>query len=171
LFSDCDIIKIAVNQKLGGESMELKFLTFYLGEEVFAINIMKVERVKEYEKTTKIPNIADFVEGIINLMGEIVPIINLRKKFLMDDFANKEKSKIIVVKLENGKKVGLLVDDVREVLTVTEDMIDEPPAHVAGMSGAKFISGVIKLENEMVLTLEVDNLLTTEEKIALANIG
>uniref|UniRef100_A0A7V4NDK7 Purine-binding chemotaxis protein CheW n=1 Tax=Fervidobacterium pennivorans TaxID=93466 RepID=A0A7V4NDK7_FERPE len=150
--------------------MELKFLTFYLGEEVFAINIMKVERVKEYEKTTKIPNIADFVEGIINLMGEIVPIINLRKKFLMDDFANKEKSKIIVVKLENGKKVGLLVDDVREVLTVTEDMIDEPPAHIASMAGAKFVSGVIKLENEMVLTLEVDNLLTTEEKIALANI-
>ncbi len=161
---------MAINRKLGGESMELKFLTFYLGEEVFAINIMKVERVKEYEKTTKIPNIADFVEGIINLMGEIVPIINLRKKFLMDDFANKEKSKIIVVKLENGKKVGLLVDDVREVLTVTEDMIDEPPAHIASMAGAKFVSGVIKLENEMVLTLEVDNLLTTEEKIALANI-
>ncbi|MDM7320778.1 MAG: chemotaxis protein CheW [Fervidobacterium sp.] len=151
--------------------MELKFLTFYLGEEVFAINIMKVERVKEYEKTTKIPNIADFVEGIINLMGEIVPIINLRKKFLMSDFTNKEKSKIIVVKLENGKKVGLLVDDVREVLTVTEDMIDEPPAHVAGMASAKFISGVIKLENEMVLTLEVDNFLTPEEKSALANVG
>ncbi|WP_448374905.1 chemotaxis protein CheW [Fervidobacterium sp.] len=151
--------------------MELKFLTFHLGSEVFAINIMKVERVKEYEKTTKMPNIADYVEGIINLMGEIVPIVNLRKKFLLEDFPNKEKSKIIVVKMENGKKVGFLVDDVREVLTVTEDVIDEPPAHVAGMSNAKFISGVIKLPNEMVLTLEVDNLLTSAEKIALANLA
>jgi purine-binding chemotaxis protein CheW len=150
--------------------VELKFLTFHLGNEVFAINIMKVERVKEYEKTTKMPNIADYVEGIINLMGEIVPIINLRKKFMLEDFSNKEKSKIIVVKLENGKKVGFLVDDVREVLTVTEEVIDEPPAHVAGMANAKFISGVIKLPNEMVLTLEVDNLLTSEEKIALANL-
>jgi len=150
--------------------VELKFLTFHLGNEVFAINIMKVERVKEYEKTTKMPNIADYVEGIINLMGEIVPIINLRKKFMLEDFSNKEKSKIIVVKLENGKKVGFLVDDVREVLTVTEEVIDEPPAHVAGMANAKFISGVIKLPNEMVLTLEVDNLLTSEEKVALANL-
>ncbi|ODN30065.1 chemotaxis protein CheW [Fervidobacterium thailandense] len=150
--------------------MELKFLTFHIGEEVFAINIMKVERVKEYEKTTKVPNIADYVEGIINLMGELIPIINMRKKFMLPDFENKEKSKIIVVKLENGKKVGLLVDDVREVLTVTEEQIDEPPAHVGGMSNIKFISGVIKLPNEMVLTLEVDNLLTAEEKLALANL-
>ncbi|KAF2961602.1 chemotaxis protein CheW [Fervidobacterium sp. 2310opik-2] len=150
--------------------MELKFLTFHLGKEIFAINIMKVERVKEYEKTTKMPNIAEYVEGIINLMGEIVPIINLRKKFMLPDFENKEKTKIIVVKLENNKKVGFLVDDVREVLTVTEDKIDEPPAHIGGMSNVKFISGVIKLENEMILTLEVDNLLTSEEKLALANI-
>lgn len=151
--------------------MEMKFLTFHLGAEVFAINIMKVERVKEYEKTTKMPNIADYVEGIINLMGEIVPIINLRKKFMLEDFPNKEKAKIIVVKLENGKKVGFLVDDVREVLTVTEDLIDEPPAHVGGISNAKFISGVIKLPSEMVLTLEVDNLLTAEEKIALTKLA
>lgn len=151
--------------------MEMKFLTFHLGEEVFAINIMKVERVKEYEKTTKMPNIADYVEGIINLMGEIVPIINLRKKFMLEDFSNKEKAKIIVVKLENGKKVGFLVDDVREVLTVTEDLIDEPPAHIGGISNAKFVSGVIKLPTEMVLTLEVDNLLTAEEKIALSKLA
>ncbi|MEJ5257601.1 MAG: chemotaxis protein CheW [Fervidobacterium sp.] len=151
--------------------MELKFLTFHLGREVFAINIMKVERVKEYEKTTRMPNIADYVEGIINLMGEIIPIINLRKKFMLEDFDNKEKTKVIVVKLENGKKVGFLVDDVREVLTVTEDVIDEPPAHVAGMANAKFISGVIKLPNEMILTLEVDSLLTSEEKVALANLS
>lgn len=151
--------------------MEMKFLTFHLGAEVFAINIMKVERVKEYEKTTKMPNIADYVEGIINLMGEIVPIINLRKKFMLEDFPNKEKTKIIVVKLESGKKVGFLVDDVREVLTVTEDLIDEPPAHIGGVSNAKFISGVIKLPSEMVLTLEVDNLLTAEEKIALTKLA
>jgi len=150
--------------------MELKFLTFHIGDEVFAINISKVERVKEYEKTTKMPNIADYVEGIINLMGEIVPIINLRKKFALEDFSNKEKAKIIVVKLEDNNKVGFLVDDVKEVLTVTEESIDEPPAHVGGMSNAKFISGVIKLPNEMVLTLEVDYLLTTEEKLALAKI-
>ncbi|HQI93619.1 MAG TPA: chemotaxis protein CheW [Fervidobacterium sp.] len=150
--------------------MELKFLTFHIGDEVFAINISKVERVKEYEKTTKMPNIADYVEGIINLMGEIVPIINLRKKFALEDFSNKEKAKIIVVKLEDNNKVGFLVDDVKEVLTVTEESIDEPHAHIGGMSNAKFISGVIKLPNEMVLTLEVDYLLTTEEKLALAKI-
>ncbi|MFN6991130.1 MAG: chemotaxis protein CheW [Fervidobacterium sp.] len=150
--------------------MELKFLTFHIGSEVFAINIMKVERVKEYEKTTKMPNIADYVEGIINLMGEIVPIVNLRKKFMLDDFEKREKTKVIVVKLENGKKVGFMVDDVKEVLTITDDLIDEPPAHIGGISNVKFISGVIKLPEEMVLVLEVDNLLTAEEKLALANL-
>lgn len=154
----------------GGEfTMELKFLTFHLGPEVFAINIMKVERVKEYEKTTKMPNIADYVEGIINLMGEIVPIVNLRKKFMLEDFENKDKTKVIVVKLENGRKVGFMVDNVREVLTITDELIDEPPSHIGGINNVKFISGVIKLPEEMVLVLEVDNLLTTEEKLALAN--
>ncbi len=150
--------------------MEAKMLTFYLGDEVFAIDIMKVERVKEYEKTTKVPNIADYVEGIINLMGEVVPIVNLRKKFLMPDFEDKSKTKIIVVKLDNGKKIGFLVDDVKEVLNVTDDIIEEPPTHVGGMSNIKFIFGVAKLEGQMVLILDVDKVLTTEEQLSLANI-
>ncbi len=150
--------------------MEAKMLTFYLGEEVFAIDIMKVERVKEYEKTTKVPNISDYVEGIINLMGEVVPIVNLRKKFLMEDYEDKLKTKIIVVKLDNGKKIGFLVDDVKEVLNVTDDIIEEPPTHVGGMSKVKFIFGVAKLEGQMVLILDVDKILTTEEQLSLASI-
>ncbi|HCF37792.1 MAG TPA: chemotaxis protein CheW, partial [Thermosipho africanus] len=110
--------------------MELKVLTFVLGDEEFAIDIMKVDRVKEYEKTTKLPNSKDYVEGIINLMGEVIPIINLRKKFMLEDFEDKEKSKIIVIRFEeNGKKMGFLVDDVKEVITLSGDKIDQTPEY------------------------------------------
>lgn len=149
--------------------MELKVLTFVLGDEEFAIDIMKVDRVKEYEKTTKLPNSKDYVEGIINLMGEVIPIINLRKKFMLEDFEDKEKSKIIVIRFEeNGKKMGFLVDDVKEVITLNGDQIDQTPEY-SGLS-AEFLLGIAKLENRMILILDVEKVLKKEEKLAIENI-
>ncbi|MBB6062509.1 purine-binding chemotaxis protein CheW [Thermosipho japonicus] len=148
--------------------MELKVLTFVLGDEEFAIDIMKVDRVKEYEKTTKLPNSKDYVEGIINLMGEVIPIINLRKKFMLEDFQDKEKSKIIVIRFEeNGKKMGFLVDDVKEVITLSGDQIDQTPEY-SGVS-AEFLLGIAKLENRMILILDVEKVLKKEEKLAIEN--
>jgi len=148
--------------------MELKVLTFVLGDEEFAIDIMKVDRVKEYEKTTKLPNSKDYVEGIINLMGEVIPIINLRKKFMLEDFEDKEKSKIIVIRFEeNGKKMGFLVDDVKEVITLSGDQIDQTPEY-SGVS-AEFLLGIAKLENRMILILDVEKVLKKEEKLAIEN--
>jgi purine-binding chemotaxis protein CheW len=149
--------------------MELKVLTFVLGDEEFAIDIMKVDRVKEYEKITKLPNSKDYVEGIINLMGEVIPIINLRKKFMLEDFEDKEKSKIIVIRFEeNGKKMGFLVDDVKEVITLSGDKIDQTPEY-SGLS-AEFLLGIAKLENRMILILDVEKVLKKEEKLAIENI-
>ncbi|RDI92495.1 purine-binding chemotaxis protein [Thermosipho africanus Ob7] len=148
--------------------MELKVLTFVLGDEEFAIDIMKVDRVKEYEKTTKLPNSKDYVEGIINLMGEVIPIINLRKKFMLEDFEDKEKSKIIVIRFEeNGKKMGFLVDDVKEVITLSGDQIDQTPEY-SGVS-AEFLLGIAKLEDRMILILDVEKVLKKEEKLAIEN--
>ncbi|MBT1247947.1 MULTISPECIES: chemotaxis protein CheW [Thermosipho] len=147
--------------------MELKVLTFILGDEEFAIDIMKVDRVKEYEKTTKLPNSLDFVEGIINLMGEVIPIINLRKKFMLPDFQDKEKSKIIVIRFENEKKMGFLVDDVKEVITLTGEQIDQTPEY-SGQS-SEFLLGVAKLENRMILILDVEKVLKKEEKLEISS--
>ncbi|ANQ53385.1 chemotaxis protein CheW [Thermosipho sp. 1063] len=147
--------------------MELKVLTFILGDEEFAIDIMKVDRVKEYEKTTKLPNSLDFVEGIINLMGEVIPIINLRKKFILPDFQDKEKSKIIVIRFENEKKMGFLVDDVKEVITLTGEQIDQTPEY-SGQS-SEFLLGVAKLENRMILILDVEKVLKKEEKLEISS--
>ncbi|ABR30147.1 chemotaxis protein CheW [Thermosipho melanesiensis] len=147
--------------------MELKVLTFMLGDEEFAIDIMKVDRVKEYEKTTKLPNSLDFVEGIINLMGEVIPIINLRKKFMLQDFDEKEKTKIIVIRFENEKKMGFLVDDVKEVITLSGDQIDQTPEYSGESS--QFLLGVAKLEDRMILILDVEKILKKEEKIEISN--
>ncbi|QTA38391.1 purine-binding chemotaxis protein CheW [Thermosipho ferrireducens] len=145
--------------------MELKVLTFMLESEEFAVDIMKVDRVKEYEKTTKLPNAADFVEGIINLMGEVVPVINLRKKFSLPDFEDKEKTKIIVIRFSDEKKLGFLVDDVKEVITLTEEQIEQAPEY--GNTSSEYLLGIAKLENRMVLVLDVEKILLKSEKIAL----
>lgn len=150
--------------------MELKVLTFVLGSEEFAIDIMKVDRVKEYEKTTRLPNSKDYVEGIINLMGEVIPIINLRKKFMLEDFTaeEKEKSKIIVIRFdEDSKKMGFLVDDVKEVITLTDQQIDQTPEYSGESS--EFLLGIAKLEDRMILILDVEKVLKKEEKLAIEN--
>jgi purine-binding chemotaxis protein CheW len=149
--------------------VELKVVSFKLGDEEFALDIMKIHTVIEYGKIMKIPNSAEYVEGIMNSRGSVIPIVNLRKRFGMQDIDNKSKAKIIVIKYDQEKKVGFLVDDVREVITLNNDEIEEPPSYLSS-TRTDFILGVAKLEDNMILILDADKLLTNKEKIDLASL-
>lgn len=113
--------------------MELKVVSFALGEEKFALDIMNIDSIVEVGKIVKLPESADYVEGIMNLRGNVIPIINLKRKFSMPDTGRSASAKIVVVNMKD-KRVGLLVDQVHEVLTLTDQQI-EPPRRVSEERG------------------------------------
>jgi purine-binding chemotaxis protein CheW len=145
---------------------ELKIVTFNIGKDKFGLDIMKVDAVIEYEEATTLPNTSDYFEGIINYRNEeVLPIINLRKKFRMPDFDDKTRVKVIVLKIDE-RKVGIMVDDVKNVRSINQDLIDEKPK-IGGIRQADFISGIARLEDGMLIVLDIDKLITKEEKIAI----
>ena len=147
-------------------SSEIKIVTFTLGKEKFGLDIMNVDAVIEYEDTTKLPNTSDYFEGIINYRDEeVLPIINLRKKFKLPDFENKSHAKVIVVKI-GDKKVGIMVDDVKNVRSINSSLIEEKP-NIGGLRGAKFISGIARLDEGMLTILDIDKLISEEDKIEI----
>ena len=109
------------------DNIESKILIFRLGEELYSTNISEIERILEYTETVHIPDSPNFVEGVINYEGHVIPIINLCKKFNLDCCNNDFKDfKIIVVKREN-RKFGVIVNNVYEVSNVSNEMVEKVP--------------------------------------------
>jgi len=144
------------------DNKEIKVLIFSINGEYYATDIMEVERILGYEETTKLPEIPDFVEGVINYEGNILPIINLAKKFNLADGERNEDGKIIVAK-QNGSKIGVIVDVVSEVKDVKVENIETPPEIVAGIS-KRYIRGLIKIEGRIIIFLNFATILTEEER-------
>ncbi|HAA81735.1 MAG: Purine-binding chemotaxis protein [Thermotoga sp. 47_83] len=149
--------------------MELKVVTFKLGNQVFGVDIMKVESIVEVEKIVPVPETAEYIEGVMNLRGKIIPVVNLRKKFKMSDMEDKKKAKIIVSMVKDTL-VGFLVDDVSEVLTLTESDIEQPPQSLSG-KGKKYILGLAKVRDDIVIILNIEEVLTSEELVEISNIN
>ena len=141
---------------------ELKILIFGLNDELFATDIMDVERILGYEVPTKIPDAPDYVVGVINYQGSILPVISLAKKFNLNCKIIDEDTKIIVAK-QNDEKIGVIVENVSEVKDINTKDIEEPPAVVSGIS-KRYMNGIIKLDNKIILFLNLSNILTEEEK-------
>ena len=150
--------------------MEFKIVSFVLGDEEFGVDIMKIDSIVELGKLTKIPESADYVEGVMNFRGTVIPVINLRRKFYMEDLPEdaKKKSKVIVVNLDD-RKVGFMVDDVREVLTITDEQLEEPPEEVGGV-GRAYVLGIAKMGESMMIILDIDKVLSAEEKLEIGRL-
>lgn len=145
---------------------EIKIVTFDLGNEKFGLDIMKIDAIAEYQEVTVLPHVSDYLEGVINFREEyVLPLINMRKKFDLPDFDDKTKCKVMVIKME-GRNIGIMVDDVKEVKSIDSKIIEETP-DVGGMSKVKFISGIARLGDKMLIILDVDKLLTSDEKMSL----
>ncbi|AEH50393.1 chemotaxis protein CheW [Pseudothermotoga thermarum] len=148
--------------------MELKVVSFLLGEEKFALDIMVIDSIVEVGKIVKIPESREYVEGVMNLRGNVIPVINLKKKFKMKDVERKPSAKIIVVNLDD-RRVGLLVDQVHEVLTLTDQQIEQPPADISGTK-SNLVLGIAKLGEELLIILNAKEILSTQEQIELVNL-
>jgi purine-binding chemotaxis protein CheW len=149
-------------------SMELQegthqYLTFMLGGEEYAVDILKVREIRGWESVTNIPNTPDYVLGVINLRGTVVPIIDLRKRFALDKADFGSTTVVIVIKIEHDGKertIGMVVDAVSEVYNIEEQLINDAP-DIGGAISIEFIKGLATFDEKMVIILEIDELVNT----------
>jgi len=142
-----------------------KYLTFKLGEEEYGLEIMKVQEIIGMMPITKVPRVPEYVRGVINLRGRIIPTIGLRSKFAIKQIEDTEKTCIIVVEIMSSRgkvNVGILVDEVAEVLDIDADEIDRAPEFGTSLH-TDFILGVGVVKGEVKILLDIDKVLTTEE--------
>jgi purine-binding chemotaxis protein CheW len=147
-------------EKTSSRASVLQLVTFKLGDEEYAIDILKVQEINRMVEITSIPSAPEYVEGVINLRGKVIPVINLRKRFGLDIKEADAQSRIMVVDI--GVKVGIIVDSVSEVLRLSSDTVEPPPPMTTG-NGSEYISGVGKLGDRLVILLDIEKLLKNEE--------
>ena len=140
----------------------LQLVSFRLGNEEFGIDILNVQEINRLVEITKVPKAPQFVEGIINLRGKVIPIIDLRKRFFMDGKDYTQHTRIVVVDI-NDQVMGMVVDSVDEVLRIPSSTIEPPPEVVSGID-SEYIRGVAKLENRLLILLDLTRILSSEEK-------
>lgn len=142
-----------------------KFLTFVLGEENYAIPILKVKEIIGMMDITTVPRLPDFIKGVINLRGQIIPVIDLRLKFGLKERAYDDRTSIIVMELESEnitRTSGIVVDTVQEVLDIDSKDIEPPPQYGTDVDQA-FLTGLGKVDDKVIMLLNVDKILSTGE--------
>ncbi len=146
--------------------IEVQLVAFILEKEEFAVDIQQVKEVLKVSSITPLPRSFDFIEGVINLRGDIIPVIDLCRRFGLDrDDDRDEQSRIIIVEVEENA-VGLIVDSVSEVVRLPQDSIQDPPTNVSG-TRTDLIKGVGKFEDRLIIILNLKKILTTDEQIDL----
>ncbi len=149
---------------------EQQMVVFSLGKEEFGIDISRVREIVRLQNITTIPQSMDFVEGIVNLRGQIVPIVDLCKRFLaaVGRASNAAERRIIVVHM-SGQSIGILVDGVSEILRIQDESVEATPPLVASGIRSDFIRGVAKVADRLIIVLDLDRIFSFEEQEALAH--
>jgi purine-binding chemotaxis protein CheW len=143
----------------------LQLVSFKIGEEEFGVDILKVQEINRMLDVTRVPNAPEFVDGVINLRGKVIPIVNLRRRFGMDRIERNKNTRIVVVEL-TGKVVGFVVDAVNEVLRIPRSVTEAPPS-LAGSVKAEYITAVGKLEDRLLILLDLEKILTESQQQAV----
>ncbi len=161
--------EVSIGAKLSG-----KYMTFKLAAEEYGLEILKVREIIGLMDITRVPRTQEFIKGVINLRGKVEPVVDLRLKFGMEKIEPTDQTVIIVVQYSTGGNeftMGILVDEVLEVLSIGADEIEPPPNFGSGMVDADFILGVGKHEKRVIFLLDIDTILTDEEARELARAG
>lgn len=139
-----------------------QIVIFKLNDEEFCVDIMDVLEIIRMQTITKVPDVPSFVEGIINLRGTVIPIIDLKKRLKLKLTDYDDDTRIIIIKI-NEKSVGFIVDSVTEVLHVENDSIKEAPDIIAGI-GKEYIESVVSYDDRLIINLDLEKILTESEK-------
>jgi purine-binding chemotaxis protein CheW len=153
------------SQAHSAELMQL--VSFHVGNEEFGLEILKVQEIIRSQDLTRVPNLPDFVEGVINLRGSVIPVIGLRRCLGLDGRDKDQQTRIVVVEV-NGNVLGFVVDSVSEVLRIPSDTVEPPPR--IGRVEREYISGVGKLDSRLLLLLDIDKLMSISEQAQLQQV-
>ena len=134
----------------------IQLVSFCLGQEEFGIDILKVQEINRMVEITKVPQAPNYCEGVINLRGKVIPVVNLRKKFDLDVQEWDKNTRILVCDV-NGNVIGMIVDSVEEVLKVPKSSI-EPPPSVVGSVSSDYINGIAKLDERLLIFLDISRI-------------
>ncbi|MCF6093815.1 chemotaxis protein CheW [Microaerobacter geothermalis] len=140
---------------------EMKVIVFRLQEEEYGVDVHQVKSIERMQHITRVPRTPDFVKGVINLRGVVTPIIDLRSRFELEEFPVTDSTRIIIV-VVGDVEVGLIVDSANDVIDIPLNMIEPPPEIVGGVE-AVYLQGVAKLENRLLILLNLDKVLNPEE--------
>ncbi len=145
---------------------ENKYLTFKLADEEYGVEILKVRELIGIMNITSVPRMPIYMKGVINLRGKVIPVVDLRLKFCLNEIEHTEQTCIIVVDV--GKEIGIIVDTVSEVLDIQGENV-EPPPSMGGSVDTSFILGMGKVGDAVKILLDIDKVLTTDELIDVAS--
>ncbi|MDX5630688.1 MULTISPECIES: chemotaxis protein CheW [unclassified Brenneria] len=147
--------------KLAGETVGQEFLIFTLGDEEYGVDILKVQEIRGYDQVTRIANTPAFIKGVTNLRGVIVPIVDLRIKFAQQEVDYDDNTVVIVLNL-GQRVVGIVVDGVSDVLSLTADQIRPAPEFAVTLS-TEYLTGLGSLGERMLILVDIEKLLSSEE--------
>ncbi|QTF07955.1 chemotaxis protein CheW [Brenneria izadpanahii] len=147
--------------KLAGETVGQEFLIFTLGDEEYGVDILKVQEIRGYDQVTRIANTPEFIKGVTNLRGVIVPIVDLRIKFAQQEVDYDDNTVVIVLNL-GQRVVGIVVDGVSDVLSLTADQIRPAPEFAVTLS-TEYLTGLGSLGERMLILVDIEKLLSSEE--------
>ncbi|MNZ22113.1 Chemotaxis protein CheW [compost metagenome] len=143
------------------DNQSREFLVFSLGDEEYAIDILKAQEIRGYENVTRIANTPDFIKGVTNLRGVIVPIVDLRIKFNLSSVEYGSQTVVIVVNVAN-RIVGVVVDGVSDVMTLSPEQIKPAPEFSLSLS-SDYLSGLASVGERMLVLVDIEKLMTSEE--------
>jgi purine-binding chemotaxis protein CheW len=149
-----------------------QLVTFQLGEELYGINIMDVKEIVRVQAIRAIPNAPPYVEGIFNLRSEIIPIINLHKRFHLKRMITSEEDELLsgfIILDIDGMKLGVIIDRISRVITIEKEDIQPPPQMLSGI-GAEYIQGVVRQEHGYLIILDIRDLFNPKELQKIAEL-
>lgn len=151
-----------INKEQKTETAELlQLVTFNIGKEEFGVDILNVQEINRMTHITKVPNAPYYVEGVINLRGRVIPVIDLRLKLKIEKKEYDKNTRIIVVEVDN-KTIGFIVDSVNEVLRIQANLTEAPPDMVSGIE-SEYIKSVGKLEDRLLILIDIQKIIQTNE--------
>jgi purine-binding chemotaxis protein CheW len=150
------------------QTEQLQLVSFSVGEELFAVDILSVQEINRMLELTKVPQSPEGIEGIINLRGRIIPVLDLRIHFHLTASDLDEQSRIIVVEVL-GNTIGFIVDSVHEVLRIDRSIVEPTPQMTTSID-ASYVAGVAKLDGELLILLDLDQLLSVDSLNKISNI-
>ena len=139
---------------------QLQLVSFTVGEELFAVDILSVQEINRMMSLTKVPQSIEGIEGVINLRGRIIPVLDLRVQFGLIPTDLDENSRIIVVEVQ-GNTIGFIVDSVQRVLLINQSIVESAPPMTTSID-ASYVEGMAKLDDDLLILLNLDNLLSQE---------